>query len=68
MLTISIDVHRTGISLAVVVGVYLGRVMLIGAVVAAVAHLILVKIKLARVVKEAAVVLLWKVSGYQGAL
>lgn len=63
--TISIDVHRTVVSLAVVVGVYLGRVVLIGAVVAAVAHLILVEVKLARVVKQAAVVLLWKDSGCQ---
>lgn len=65
--TISIDVHRTGIALAVVVGVYLGRVVLVGAVVAAVAHLILVEIKLPGVVKEAAVVLLWKESVCQEA-
>lgn len=66
--TISIDVHRTGISLAIVVGVYLGRIMLIGAVITAVANLILVEIKLARVVKEATVVLLRKNCGCQGAV
>lgn len=65
--TVSVDVHRAGVPLAIVVCVYLGRVVLIGAVVAAVAHLVLVEVKLARVVEEAAVVLLGKDCGCQGA-
>lgn len=50
-LTISVNVHRAGVPFPVVVSVYLSGVVFIGAVVAAVANFILVKVKLARIVK-----------------
>lgn len=55
--TISVDVYCTGVPFSVVVSVYLSRVVFIGAVVASVANFILVKVKLAGIVKEGAVVL-----------
>lgn len=58
--TISVDVYCTGVPFSVVVSVYLSRVVFIGAVVASVANFILVKVKLAGIVKEGAVVLEWK--------
>lgn len=58
--TISINVHCTGVPFSVVVCIYLSRVVFIGTVVAAVADFILVKIKLARIEKEGAVVLMGK--------
>lgn len=61
-LTIAIDVHGAGVALAVVVGVDLGRVVHVRAVVAAVSHLVLVVVELARVEEELAVVL----QGQQG--
>ena len=57
MLTVSIDVHGTGVALSVVVGVYLGGVVLVGTVVTAVSHVVLVKVKLPGVVEQRAVVL-----------
>lgn len=56
--TISIDVHRTGIPFSIVVSVYLSRVVFIWTVVAAVADFILVKVKLTGIVKQGTVVLL----------
>lgn len=56
--TISINVHRTGVSFSVVVRVDLCRVVFVRAVVAAIANFILVKIELARIVEQGTVVLL----------
>lgn len=61
--TISINVHCTGISFSIVVGVNLCGVVLVWTVVTAVANFVLVKIKLARIVKQRAVVLLWNENG-----
>lgn len=56
--TISINVHRTGVSFSIVVGVDLCRVVFVRTVVAAIANFILVKIELARIVEQGTVVLL----------
>lgn len=56
--TISINVHRTGVSFSVVVCVDLCRVVFVWTVVAAIANFILVKIELARIVEQGTVVLL----------
>lgn len=56
-LTVAIDVHGAGVALAVVVGVDLGGVVHLRAVVTAVPHLVLVVVELARVEQELAVVL-----------
>lgn len=62
-LTISINVHRTGISLSIVVCVRLVWITVIGAVVTAVTHIIAVIIILPRVVDEWTVVLFFKKKG-----
>lgn len=59
-LTVSIDVHRTGVSLAIVVRVRLVWITVVGAVVAAVAHLVAIIVVLPGVVNERAVVLFEK--------
>lgn len=56
--TISINIHRTGISFSIVVGVDLCWVMFVRTVVAAIANFIFVKIELARIVEQGTVVLL----------
>lgn len=56
-LTVAVDVHGAGVALAVVVGVHLGGVVHVWAVVAAVPHLVLVVVELARVEEQLAVVL-----------
>ena len=55
--TVPVNVHRAGVSLAVVVRVDLGGVMLVRAVITAVAHVVLVKVKLTWVVQQRTVVL-----------
>lgn len=62
-LTISIDVHRTGISLSVVVCVRLVWITVIGAVVTSVTYVITVIIILPGVVNEWTVVLFQKRGG-----
>lgn len=56
-LTISVDVHSAGISLSIVVCVCLVRVVVVGAVVTAVSHVISVIVILGWVVMEWTVVL-----------
>lgn len=56
-LTISVDVHSAGISLSIVVSVCLVRVVVVGAVVTAVSHVISVIVILGWVVMEWTVVL-----------
>lgn len=56
-LTISVDVHSAGISLSIVVCVCLVRVVVVGAVVTAVSHIISVIVILGWVVMEWTVVL-----------
>ena len=55
--TISINVHCAGVPFSIVVCVYLSRVVFIGTVVASVTNFILVKVKLARIEKQGAIVL-----------
>ena len=57
LLTVSINVHRTGVPLSVVVGVYLGGVVLVRTVITAVSHIVFVKVELPGVVEQRAVVL-----------
>lgn len=59
-LTISINVHSTGISLSIVVSVCLIRVAVVGAVVTAVAHIIAVVVVLPGIVHERTIVLFGK--------
>lgn len=56
-LTISVDVHSAGISLSIVVSVCLVRVVVVGAVVTAVSHVISVIVILGWIVMEWTVVL-----------
>lgn len=56
-LTVTVNVHGAGVTLAIVVSVDLGGVVHLRAVVAAVPHLVLVVVKLTWVEEELAVVL-----------
>lgn len=56
-LTVSVDVHSTGISLSVVVCICLVRIVVVGTVVTAVSHVISVIVILGWVVMEWTVVL-----------